>query len=530
MLNSNKSSGMEDEVDEVTDRWKEGKKGSIWNSEDEVNDNRVILEVGAIRKEKHKMERSKIEYDKCGGRPSMRMRINGIWRNCLLDTGATMNVIDEEVTKELGDIKVRSMLENVSCANGSALQVKGKSTLEIKINGKKARLEFTIAKNVSPKVIAGSTLLREFGIQLRIRNNMQQTEEYICKDREELCAIEAKFGKQVNDEMRLKVTLDILNITKESELYDILVENKGVFMANKWDIGKTSLLKHTILTNEEPVLIKPYRQPVNLESKIDEAIKNLEENGIIRRCNSAWNAPLVCIWKKEKKDIRLCLDFRALNKVTERNAFPMPNIEDMLDTLNGSKYFSSIDLGSAYYQVELEEDSKKKTAFSTKSGQYCFNRMPFGIAAAPATFQKLMTIVLGELNWKEAVVYMDDILIFAKTRREHKERLGKVLKRIREAGLRVNPEKCEFLRKEIKFLGHIINGEGIQTDSKKIEAITEYEKPKCIKKLRSFLGVCNYYRKFIKDYSKLARNLESLCGSNKDKLVWSVNVILHLKV
>ena len=115
-------------------------------------------------------------------------------------------------------------------------------------------------------------------------------------------------------------------------------------MANKWDIGKTSLLKHTILPNEEPVLIKPYRQPVNLESKIDEAIKNLEENGIIRRCNSAWKAPLVCIWKKEKKDIRLCLDFRALNKVTERKAFTMPNLEDMLDTLNESKYFSFIDL------------------------------------------------------------------------------------------------------------------------------------------------------------------------------------------
>ena len=120
-----------------------------------------------------------------------------------------------------------------------------------------------------------------------------------------------------------------------------------------------------------------------------------------------------------------------------------------------------------------------------KSGQYCFNRMLFGIAATLATFQKLMTIVLGELNWKEAVVYMDDILIFAKTRREHLERLGMVLKRIREAGLRVNPEKCEFLRKEIKFLGHIINGEGIQTDSKKIEVINEYENPKCIKKLRS---------------------------------------------
>ena len=199
----------------------------------------------------------------------------------------------------------------------------------------------------------------------------------------------------------------------------------------------------------------------------------------------------------------------------------MPNIEEMLDILNGSKYFSTIDLGSAYYQVELDERSKEKTAFSTRTGQFCFNRMPFGIAAAPATFQKLMTLVLGELLWKEAVVYLDDILIFGKNKEEHLERVENVLQRIKQSGLKVNPEKCIFLKNETKFLGHIINSDGIQTDKEKLIAIKNFDRPKCIKNLRSFLGICNYYRKFIKDYAKFSRRLEAMCGCNKDKLVWS---------
>ena len=167
------------------------------------------------------------------------------------------------------------------------------------------------------------------------------------------------------------------------------------------------------------------------------------------------------------------------------------------------------------------EHSKEKTAFSTRTGQYCFNRMPFGIAAAPATFQKLMNMILGKLLWKTAIVYLDDILIFSTNQDEHLCHVSEVLNKIKEAGLKINPEKCQFLKKETKFLGHIINREGIKVDNVKIEAIKNFQRPRCLKQLRSFLGLCNYYRKIIKDYSKFARILESMCGNNKDKLVWS---------
>ena len=329
----------------------------------------------------------------------------------------------------------------------------------------------------------------------------------------------AQFGGQISSKERYQRAKDTLKI-HDPRILELIKEYQDVFMANSWDIGCTSLIKHQIKTRGDPINIKPRRQPVNLEEKIDTAIQNLWENNIIKKCNSPWNTPLVCVWLLEKKDIRLCLDFRQLNAVTERQAFSMPNIAEMLDKLNGAKYFSSIDLGNAYYQVELEEESKKKTAFSTKMGQFCFNRMPFGIAAAPGTFQELMMKVLGNIDG--TAVYLDDILVFTESIEQHYKTLGEVLERIKKAGLRINPEKCHILRKELKFLGHIINSRGIQTDPSKTEAIRSFQMPKCIKNLRSFLGICNYYRRFIKGYAEKSRALEELCGRNKEKkLVWT---------
>ena len=464
-----------------------------------------------------------IVYDKMGGRPSVLIGIHNYKRNCLLDTGARMNVMDSTVIREIGGLKLREHGDAIWCANGSPLKTLGRIRLKVKIGNREEYVVFVVVEKVSPAIIGGIDMLRIFDIKL-VRTNTSYNDNVVRYiNYNKICSIDAKFGKVTSDSMRLKKTIELLDIKRNDKLYDVIKNNIAVFMADKWDIGKTNLLRHEIKTSGGPVHLNPRRQPAHLEEKIEEAVKNLEENNIIRRCDSPWNTPLVCVWKKEKKDIRLCLDFRNLNRITERQIFPMPNIEQMLDSLNGSLFFSTIDLGSAYYQVELTEDSQEKTAFSTRTGQFCFNRMPFGIAAAPATFQKLMNIVLGKSLWKIAIVYLDDILIFSKSKEEHISRINEVLSKVKEAGLKINPEKCSFLKNETKFLGHIINGEGIKVDETKIEAIKRFQRPKCLKQLRSFLGLCNYYRKFIKDYSRYARVLESMCGNNKDKLIWSEN-------
>lgn len=458
---------------------------------------------------------SKIRYDIMQGRPSLKIKLNNFEIDCLLDTGARVNVISKDILKYIKEVKIESSMERLRCANESKLETVGKAKILTKIGERSEWVEFIVVEKITPAVIGGIELQLKFNIKLEMTKKIdEKVANYVCE-------IEAKFGKQTSNDERFKKAYEIFKLKKNSELYKIVEENKEIFMADNWDIGCTKLMKHTIITKGEPINIKPRRQPVNLEKKIEEAIHNLWTNDIIRKCNSPWNTPLVCVWKKEKQDIRLCLDFRQLNKVTERQAFPMPNVEEMLDTLHGTKYFSSIDLGNAYYQVELEKDSQEKTAFSTKSGQFCFNRMPFGIAAAPGTFQELMTKVLGNMKGNGAVVYLDDILIYSETLEEHFKRLNAVFKKISKAGLRINPDKCQLLKKEVKFLGHIINENGIKTDPKKIEAIQTFERPKCIKNLRSFLGICNYYRRFIKGYAIKSRVLESLCGKDKAKLIWT---------
>ena len=403
---------------------------------------REVEMIGTIE-EKRNVE---ISYNKMQGRPSILVSIRGVRFDCLLDTGARINVMSMEGFRKLGEITLQESEEKLQCANDSSLETCGKIRVEVEVAGVCKEVTFIIVEKLVPDLIGGIEFQDIFGYELRkkgLLTNQEQQEKFVCN-------IEAKFGRQIQAGERLRHAMEILEIGNDQRLTTIIRDNEDVFMADKWDIGCTHLMKHRIITKGGPINIKPYRQPMNLEERIEEAIKNLYDNGIIRKCNSQWNTPLICVWKKEKADIRLCLDFRQLNAVTERQAFPMPNVDEMLDALEGSKYFSSIDLGNAYYQVELSEDSQEKTAFSTKQGQYCFNRMPFGIAAAPGTFQEMMNKVIGKI--KGAMVYLDDILIFTETRDRHYEIIRTVLTAIKNAGLRVNPEKCQFLRDEIKLL------------------------------------------------------------------------------
>jgi len=467
------------------------------------NDNKDLLKIDVL-----KITCLNIRYDKLNERPSITFPINDRNIDCLLDTGARVNVIKVDLLKYMTDVKLKDSTKRIYCANDSELITYGTVKLIINIEEVEKTIEFYVVKEIVPEMIAGVDFLKKFNIRL----------SKVIQGKRQILQI-----KDNNlDKERMIRMKELYQSINEKELWDILIEYKSIFMANKWDVGKTDYTKHLIQTQGDPILVKPYKQPKHFEEKLEEILKNLEENDIIEKRTSPWNFPLVCVWKKEKQEIRLCVDFRQLNKVTIRPAFPMPNIDDMLNTLNGAQYFSTIDLGNAYYQVELEEESKEKTAFSTKSGQYCFKRMPFGIAAAPATFQELMVKVLGNLNWKEAVVYLDDILIFSRTKEDHIHRIKNVFQRIKESGLKINPEKCQFLVRQTKFLGYIISSEGIQTDESKIEAIKQFQTPSCIKHLRSFLGLTNYYRKFIKDYARYSKVLEGMCGKNKDKkLIWS---------
>ncbi len=214
--------------------------------------------------------------------------------------------------------------------------------------------------------------------------------------------------------------------------------------------------------------------------------------------------------RKKNGDIRLCIDYRKLNTQTIKDAYALPNLEETFSALRGSKWFSVLDLKSGYYQIELEEKDKPKTAFVCPLGFWEFNRMPQGITNAPSTFQRLMEKCMGDINLSEVLVFLDDLIVFSDTLEEHERRLLHVLGRLKDYGLKLSLENCKFFQTSVKYLGHIVSENGVETDPQKIEAIKTWPRPKNLKELRSFLGFSGYYRRFIKDYAKVVKPLNGL--------------------
>lgn len=283
-----------------------------------------------------------------------------------------------------------------------------------------------------------------------------------------------------------------------------------VFALNDLDYGHTTEVKHRIRLSD-PTPFKQRPRPIHPSDyeAVRLHLKELKDANIIRESESPFASPIVVV-KKKNGTIRLCVDYRKLNNQTIKDAYALPNIEEAFSSLSGSKWFSIMDLKSGYYQVEVEEQDKYKTAFVTPMGFWEFNRMPQGVTNAPSTFQRVMEKCMGSMNLSEVLVFLDDLIVFSATLEEHEERLLKVLDRLKDFGLKLSPEKCQFFKKSVKYLGHIVSEKGVETDPSKIEALTTWPRPNNIKELKSFLGFSGYYRRFIKDYSKIARPLNDL--------------------
>jgi hypothetical protein len=323
-----------------------------------------------------------------------------------------------------------------------------------------------------------------------------------------------------------------LSVEEKNRAKSLLTGYSDIFSISKNDFGLCKALKHEIaLKDTTPIQQYARRVPVGLEEKVEEMIGVWETKGVIRPSMSPWSSPLVVI-KKKNGDIRICVDFRRLNAATLRPIYHIPDTQQILDSLSGSTLFSTIDLSSAYYQCEVKEEHKYLTSFITRRGQYEFNRMPFGLCGAPFTFQRLMNVVLRKENWEKCLIYLDDVIIFARDFEEHVAKLKCILQRLREAGLKLTPEKCNFFQQELTFLGHVVSNEGIKTDPEKIRAIHDWGKPATVEDMRGFLGFANYYRRFVKEYASLTCVLETLMkksangninNNKKYQLQWDSN-------
>jgi hypothetical protein len=241
------------------------------------------------------------------------------------------------------------------------------------------------------------------------------------------------------------------------------------------------------------------------------------DKDIIKPSASPWASPIVLVQKKDGT-VRLCVDYHKVNSVTRKDAYPLPRIDDTLDTLAGSCWFSTLDLVSGYWQVEVTEADQEKTAFCTPEGLFQFKVMPFGLCNAPATFQRLMDMVLAGLQWSNCLVYLDDVIIPGRTFEEHMENLQSVLERFRNAGLMLKLTKCSFCKKQTSFLGHIVSADGVATDPSKTAKVSSWPQPTSVKEVQQFLGFANYYRRFVRDYAAIARPLHRLTERGREFL------------
>ena len=275
--------------------------------------------------------------------------------------------------------------------------------------------------------------------------------------------------------------------------------------------GRTDIAKHEIICEGPPVNQKPYRSQNT--RKIRDMVHDMLSDGIIEPSRSPYASPVVLVQKKDGSK-RFCVDYRRLNAQTKRDVYPLPRVDETLDALGHNQWFTKLDLASGYWQVAMEKLSKEKTAFITQEGLYQFTVMPFGLVNAPATFQRTMDCVLAGLKWTKALVYLDDVVIFSPSFDQHLSDLAEVLDRLIEAGLKLKPSKCVVAANELPYLGHIASREGIRPDPLNIAAISNMPVPKTKTEVRSFLGLANYYRKFIPQFSDVAHPLHRNTAKN----------------
>ena len=299
----------------------------------------------------------------------------------------------------------------------------------------------------------------------------------------------------------------------------MLVDFADVFSAADHDLGRTNLVKHQIDTGGmRPIKERPRRQPAIHQQEIDRQVEDLLSRGIIEPSDGPWASNVVLVRKKDGTQ-RFCVDYRRLNEATIKDAYPVPRIDDTLDAWSGARWFSTLDLASGYWQVELDERARQKSAFVVRGGLYSWKVMHFGLCNAPATFERLMERVVAGLQWQTLLVYLDDVIVYGSSVLEEIQRLREVLRRFRLAGLKLKPSKCHLFKQSVGYLGHVVSKEGIATDPDKIEAVKSWPSPTNIKEVRSFLGLASYYRRYIRGFADVARPLHRLTEKAR-KFLW----------
>lgn len=423
----------------------------------------------------------------------------------LLDSGANRTFINQETWDKLRCIGLRldtSRQATCRVANDEECECLGIVSAPVRLKNVVKVIDFYVLPRLRHSLVLGIDFWSKMGIVPNIRSG----EWHFAKDEPttpQLNQIQSESDLTPEQKVRLNVVVDDYFRSIPSDV-----------------IGCTHCVKHSIVTHSPPIKqryypVSPYKQKL-IDKELDEMI----ESGIVERSTSAWSSPVLLVPKKDGTQ-RFCVDFRKLNSVTEKDAYPLPYISSILSKLGSTRYISSLDIKSAYWQVELDAQSRLYTAFTVPGrGLYQFTRMPYGLSNAPATFQRLVDVVLGPELEPFVFCYLDDIIVVAPDFEKHLEILKEVLDRLSKAGLTLNREKSHFCRPELTYLGYVVNRNGLHVDPGKVQCILDLPTPKNPSDIRRVLGMLSWYRRFVPSYSELVAPLTRLLRKSV-KFNWS---------
>lgn len=408
----------------------------------------------------------------------------------IIDTGADVSLINKNNIPKGIQIKKCTEDINIYSACGNQIKVIGEVEIQITINYNQYHIKALVIEGNPSYTLLGADMIIKFPTLLNVFREQTQMK---------------------------------INMATTQKIEDIVEKYSSIFKTEISELNLCSLGKHKItLTDGNPVRQRHGRVPIHLEKQINDEINKNLKLGIIKESESPWCARIVPVIKPNGQ-VRMCIDYRALNQKTIKDTYPLPRVDEILDSLGKAKYFSTLDATSGYYQIAMQEEDRSKTAFAWKNGLYEFTRMPFGLCNAPATFQRTIDKIFKEENGIFVLAYLDDIIVFSNSEEEHKTHLDIVLGKIKASGLSLNMNKCKFNKREIEILGHVISNGKVKPHPDKIKAIREYTKPNKVKDLRAFLGLANYCRDFISNYAHVSAPLCNLLKGESKRSIRTIN-------
>lgn len=441
-------------------------------------------------------------------RPYLKVEIFGKKLLGLLDTGATHTIVGSSGWKILSDLNIRLNRNGTlvcKVANDQKTSVLGSARVPIKLMDRVKLIDVIVVPDIHHPLILGINFFVSMGIVPNLRKDCWHFDtSTVDKDYQlDLAKVTSVQGKDALTE-------------NQRESLDCLVDQYFELMGDK--LGCTSLVEHHIQTNATPIKQRYYRVSPAVQAQIDWELDRMLAEGVVEKSSSAWSSPILLV-KKKDGSFRFCVDYRKLNSVTQKDAYPIPFIDSILDKLRDARYLSSLDVKSAYWQVKVAESSRDKTAFTVPSrGLFQFKRMPFGLSNSPATWQRLIDQVLGPELEPFVFVYLDDVVICTPTFEQHLEILEEVFKRLVKAGLTLSREKCQFCRGELRYLGYTVDSHGLHVDPAKVQAILDIPTPRNVSEVRRVIGTASWYRRFIPGFSTIIAPLTALLKKGRN---WS---------